>query len=650
MYYEAQVKKMKVLALIIISVGLLVILGWYTQNSTLLRVIELGPTMKFNTAFSFVLSGIVILLISSSSINKKAYLPFSIAVFLISGFTLTEYFFSNLNVIDYIAIQDKLSTKSPGRMSLATCLNFLLFSLSTWLISSSKKKSRKVGEYFIVIILILSTLSIISFLLQVPMSNRLAIIDTMAIHTSVLFILLGIATSLKNPETGFIAFRNSRSAGDKMIRMVLPFILIIPVGLSIIFSMLNNAGVIDVDLGLVLFSVVLILIGSMLITLYGNNLNRLENQKKALEKSFEAVNKELLDYKYAIDQVLSVSIISTEQKLIYVNDTFCETSEYSRNEIIGKGYELIRTDHHPPEFYDDLWGTISNGNIWQGEILNMSKSGKKHWFHLTIVPFKNSEGIIFQYLTLAKNISLEKKAEQLNSQYLNELKSKNTELEEFSYITSHDLQEPLRTLTNYSGLFVKKYHDILDKQGIELLEFISSATERMQTLIRDVLDYSRIGKEKSKVEIDVFKVVEHVAQDLSTLINNSKTEIRVNNEFPKIYGYETEIRLVFQNLITNAIKFKKIDKNPYIEIGYNEEQGNHKFFVADNGIGIDPNYKDKVFQIFQRLHKQSAYSGTGIGLAHCKKIIERHRGQIWFEPNNNEGTIFYFTIMKNNNE
>tara|TARA_R110001599_G_scaffold57805_2_gene159201 strand:+ start:4257 stop:6191 length:1935 start_codon:yes stop_codon:yes gene_type:complete len=643
-------KKMKALALIIISVGLLVILGWYTQNTTLLRVIELGPTMKFNTAFSFVLSGLVIVFISSSSINSKTYLPFSIAIFLISGITLTEYLFSNLNIIDYLAIQDNLSTKSPGRMSIATCLNFLLFSLSSWLITSSRKKYKKVGDYFIVIILILSTLSIISFLLQIPVNNRIAIIDTMAIHTSILFILLGIATSLKNPETGFIAFRNSHSAGDKMIRMVLPFILIIPVGLSIIFSILNNKNIIDVDLGLVLFSVILILVSSMLITLYGKNLNRLESQKKALEKSFEAVNKELLDYKYAIDQVLSVSIISPEQKLIYVNDAFCETSEYSRNELIGKGYELIRTDHHPAEFYEDLWATASNGNIWQGEILNLSKSGEKHWFHLTIVPFKSSEGVIFQYLTLAKNISLEKKAEQLNSQYLKELKSKNTELEEFSYIASHDLQEPLRTLTNYSGLFVRKYQDILDKQGIELLEFISSATLRMQTLIRDILDYSRIGKEKSKVEIDVQKVVEHVVQDLSVLINNSQTEIQINNSLPKIYGYETEIRLVFQNLIANSIKFKNINKKPYLEIEYNEGLHNHRFSVSDNGIGIDPNYKDKIFQIFQRLHKQSAYSGTGIGLAHCKKIIERHQGEIWFEPNSNQGTIFYFTIIKNNNE
>ncbi len=650
MPYESQMKKMKALALIIISVGLLVILGWYTQNTTLLRVIELGPTMKFNTAFSFVLSGLVIVFISSSSINSKTYLPFSIAIFLISGITLTEYLFSNLNIIDYLAIQDNLSTKSPGRMSIATCLNFLLFSLSSWLITSSRKKYKKVGDYFIVIILILSTLSIISFLLQIPVNNRIAIIDTMAIHTSILFILLGIATSLKNPETGFIAFRNSHSAGDKMIRMVLPFILIIPVGLSIIFSILNNKNIIDVDLGLVLFSVILILVSSMLITLYGKNLNRLESQKKALEKSFEAVNKELLDYKYAIDQVLSVSIISPEQKLIYVNDAFCETSEYSRNELIGKGYELIRTDHHPAEFYEDLWATASNGNIWQGEILNLSKSGEKHWFHLTIVPFKSSEGVIFQYLTLAKNISLEKKAEQLNSQYLKELKSKNTELEEFSYIASHDLQEPLRTLTNYSGLFVRKYQDILDKQGIELLEFISSATLRMQTLIRDILDYSRIGKEKSKVEIDVQKVVEHVVQDLSVLINNSQTEIQINNSLPKIYGYETEIRLVFQNLIANSIKFKNINKKPYLEIEYNEGLHNHRFSVSDNGIGIDPNYKDKIFQIFQRLHKQSAYSGTGIGLAHCKKIIERHQGEIWFEPNSNQGTIFYFTIIKNNNE
>ena len=246
---------------------------------------------------------------------------------------------------------------------------------------------------------------------------------------------------------------------------------------------------------------------------------------------------------------------------------------------------------------------------------------------------------------MARDISLKKKTEHLNRQYLKELEKKNAHLEEFSYITSHDLQEPLRTLINYSGLFKKRYSHVLDEQGLELLRYIESATNRMQVLIRDILEYTRIGKEVSKVNIDTQEVVAHVIQDLSSLIHDTNAEIKID-ALPKIFGYETEIRLVFQNLISNALKFKKLDINPYIEIGCSKDSEIHKFFVADNGIGIKPKYKKKVFQIFQRLHNQLAYPGTGIGLAHCKKIIERHQGEIWYEPNNYQGTTFYFTIKK----
>ncbi|KYG72243.1 hypothetical protein MB14_09390 [Roseivirga ehrenbergii] len=467
----------------------------------------------------------------------------------------------------------------------------------------------------------------------------------MAIHTSILFLLLGIACSLKNPNTGFIAFRNSDKIGDKMIKMILPFVLTVPVVLSLIFSLLNNERIISIDLGLAVFSVILIFIGSVLITVYGKNLNRIEEQKRLLQKSFDEVNKELLDYKYAIDQVMSVTIASPTQKILYVNDMFCETSGYSRTEILEEGYRLVQTDHHPPEFYEGMGKTASKGQVWKGELLNKSKSGKTRWSHLTIVPFRNSEGEIYQHLTFEKDITLEKKAEELNRQYVNELKNRNKELQEFSYIASHDLQEPLRTITNYSGLFSKMYKSTLDKQGVEILQFIESAATRMQALIHDILDYSRIGKEKTKTELNTKTIVTHVIEDLSTLINEANAQIKVGN-LPTVYGAETEIRIVFQNLINNAIKFKKIDETPYIQIGYQEEELNHKFFVTDNGIGIAPHYKDKIFQIFQRLHKQSEYTGTGIGLAHCKKIIERHKGEIWFEPNDQQGTTFYFTIKK----
>ncbi|MGW8124128.1 sensor histidine kinase [Roseivirga echinicomitans] len=645
----SQLLKLKVLALTIISVAIVVIIGWFTQSLMLVRIVEFGGTMKFNTAFLFVLSGIIIFPLPAFTFKRKINLLLSSIILIISSITLVEHIFTTADLIDNLVIHDRLSTVRSGRMSIATAGSFFLFSIANGLIASSKTKFKRLGDYLLVVILILALMSIISFILQIPLKNRMSFMDSMAVHTSISFFLLGIAASLKNPTSAISIFNNSTANGTKMIRKVLPFILIIPIFLNIIFSTLIYQDLIDADSGLVLHTVALILIGCALITIYGKNINRIEAQNQVLEQSYHDINKELLDYKYAIDRVLLVSIASPDQKMVYVNDAFCEASEYDRSEIIGKDLDIIRTNHHTQEFYEDLWRTVAQGDIWQGEILNKTKSGKKNWFEVTIVPFKNSQGEIYQYLTLAKDIGLSKKAEELNIRYLNELKAKNRELKEFSFIASHDLQEPLRTLSNFSDLLIKKYINVLDEQGVELLEFIGSATNRMQTLVHDILYYSRIGQETARTEVDIQKLVEDVKQDLYSLIQDSKTAIKVG-KLPKIQAYETEIRLVFQNLITNSIKFKKEDINPYLEIKYSEDSTHHRFSIIDNGIGIEPKYKNKVFLIFQRLHKESNYTGTGIGLAHCKKIITRHQGEIWFEPNSHKGTTFHFTISKNNHE
>ncbi|WP_053221935.1 sensor histidine kinase [Roseivirga seohaensis] len=638
------IKTIRGLALLTISFSLIVITGWVSQTPMILRIVEFGPTMKFNTAVCFLFSGLVLYTFTLKPSNRKIPLLLTLPIIIICGVTLIEYLF-NIDVIATLLIEDNISSKSIGRMSVATMMCFLIFSLSFWLVSSKKQVNKQYGESVAIIIFITNLLSLIFFILRVPIEGRLKVMDTMAVHTSLSFIFLSISCSLVNPTIGFTSFLNSNRYGDKIIKSVLPVILILPILISSILSRLIDTAVLNIDLGLAVYSIVLILIGSVLITLYGKRINMILKQKVELEQSYNAVNQELLDYKYAIDQVMSVTIASPTQKILYVNDMFCETSGYSRTEILEEGYRLVQTDHHPPEFYEGMGKTVSMGQVWRGEILNKSKSGKTRWSHLTIIPFRNSEGEIYQHLTFEKDISLEKKAEELNRQYVHELKNKNKELQEFSYIASHDLQEPLRTITNYSGLLSKMYKSTLDKQGVEILQFIESAATRMQTLIHDILDYSRIGKEKEKTEIDTKSIVTQVIEDLSALINETNAKIKVGN-LPTVHGAETEIRIVFQNLINNAIKFRKIDKTPSIEIGYQEEKTNHKFSIIDNGIGIAPQYKDKIFQIFQRLHKQSEYTGTGIGLAHCKKIIERHKGEIWFEPNDQQGTTFYFTIKK----
>jgi light-regulated signal transduction histidine kinase (bacteriophytochrome) len=225
------------------------------------------------------------------------------------------------------------------------------------------------------------------------------------------------------------------------------------------------------------------------------------------------------------------------------------------------------------------------------------------------------------------------------------LMSSNKEMEQFAFIASHDMQEPLRTISNYIGLLQKQYKGKLDKDTDRYLNSISGATVRMQSLIRDLLEYSKIGNDNIKVAIDCNVLLNDVLNDVNESIKESKAEIH-SEQLPVIKGYISGIKSVFQNLISNAVKFRKKEVAPIITISAETKHNEWLFTVKDNGIGIDKKYHDKIFVIFQRLHTKAEYAGTGIGLAHIKKIIEVHGGKIWFESEPEKGTTFYFTIPK----
>ena len=239
------------------------------------------------------------------------------------------------------------------------------------------------------------------------------------------------------------------------------------------------------------------------------------------------------------------------------------------------------------------------------------------------------------------NNSLERKVRQRTSEF----ESKNKELEQFAYVASHDLQEPLRTISGFVELLQKEYRDRLDGNGSKYLEYLSQGSDRMKTLIKDLLDYSRIGREKEARLVDSRELLTEVLADLDKSIRDADAKIRSAN-LPELRAYPTELKLLLQNLITNAIKFRHPDRTPEIFIEAKPEVTGWKFMVSDNGIGIEPQFLERIFIIFQRLHSRTKYDGSGIGLAHGKKIAELHGGTIWAESKPGEGSQFFFTISR----
>lgn len=224
------------------------------------------------------------------------------------------------------------------------------------------------------------------------------------------------------------------------------------------------------------------------------------------------------------------------------------------------------------------------------------------------------------------------------------LERSNQELKQFAYVASHDLQEPLRTVSSFVQLLSRRYKGELDEDADEYIEFAVNGIARMKQLINDLLKYSQLDKhDQEKHLVDLDKVVSHVCHILSLRIEETKTRIDCE-ELPIIIGVESQLIQLFQNLVCNAIKFRQKDRPPHIKISVDQDGDEWLFSVADNGIGFDLHFSDRIFRIFRRLHHQQEYSGTGIGLAICKKVVERHGGLIWVHSYPGEGTTFSFTL------
>ena len=226
------------------------------------------------------------------------------------------------------------------------------------------------------------------------------------------------------------------------------------------------------------------------------------------------------------------------------------------------------------------------------------------------------------------------------------LQTSNSELEQFAYVASHDLQEPLRMITSFLTQLEKKYNNQLDDKAKQYINFALEGSARMRNIILDLLEFSRVGThEEEKELLDTNEIVEETKMLLRKLIEEKNATITYK-ELPTILAYRSPMVQVFQNLISNSLKYAKTDEAPIIEISAKDLKHEWQFTIKDNGIGISKAYYDKIFVIFQRLHNQKEYSGTGMGLAIVKKIVESFGGKIWLESEEGKGSTFYFTLPK----
>ena len=367
-----------------------------------------------------------------------------------------------------------------------------------------------------------------------------------------------------------------------------------------------------------------------------------ELEKETLEhKRVEEVLRESEEkYSKLVENSLTGIYIDQDEKIVFANNRFADIYRYPREELIGiESWRLV----HPEDrsLTDKTRARRLKGEEAppEYEARGLTKDGETIWIKRrnTSIEYKGRPAILGN----AVDITEQKQAEE-------ELRKINEELKNFVHVVSHDLKTPIISIQGFSSRLLKNYQEKLGEKGRVYLEHIKTSGRRMEVLVSDLLTLSKIGRVVSNLkDISSHEIVRNLTSDLQDRVKEKGIEFVVAHNLPTISCDGERIYQVFQNLLVNAIKFMGDTENPQIEIGYADKGDFHQFSVRDNGIGIDPKYHRRIFDMFHRLKKIEDEEGTGLGLAIVDRIVTDHDGKVWVESEKGKGATFYFTLPKN---
>ncbi len=393
-----------------------------------------------------------------------------------------------------------------------------------------------------------------------------------------------------------------------------------------------------------------------------------QNLESVFDQSYAALKDKLekqLHFNEKLMEMLPADIYLSDlsiRPIRFFNMNILNRFGYTQKDFERPG-ELLSNFVHPDDIdnvhainYDIF--TNQEDQFFDFEYRVRDKEGNWHWLHSREVIFKrDAEGFASHILGVNYDISelkkvqkeLAEKNENLEAMVAARtfaLQQSNEDLERFAFIASHDLQEPLRMIISYLQLFKRSSIGQLNEEQLTFLGFAEEGAQRMHHLLLNLLEYSRLTSEKTTFkEVGLDEILAEIIRNLSAQIEETQAVIKVPI-LPKIIGHKSQLIQVFQNLISNAIKFQHQEAVPKVSITYREEKNRHVFAVKDNGIGIEEEFQDQIFQAFKRLNSRQKYKGSGVGLSICKKIITNHFGEMWLESYPNLGTTFFFSISK----
>ncbi|MBF4519537.1 PAS domain S-box protein [Flavobacterium sp. ANB] len=458
----------------------------------------------------------------------------------------------------------------------------------------------------------------------------------MAIYTAITFFLLLIILSVINPRLNFFGLSNKKRVRS-IVGLVLFLKLVEVIFIASIINLANSSNLIGSDFQIVLFTVASIIINMLIMYETKFNLNKKDEKMLIAEEDFRLV---LESFPHALIKS------DSDGNIIMANKKVEKMFGYGREVIVGKNMEVL-IPHYAlliPHWSSDFCESkVQSILLEQGLHLHaIDNDGKEFPVEVEINPLITEKGIMF--LSSIINTTERKKHENIINKQMIEIQQKSEQIEQFNYIASHDLQEPLRTLSNYVILIQEDYGcQLCDDLKLHLKD-MDNAVSKMALLVRSISDIGRLGRNKKLTKENSYDILKNVSKNLSSLIDDAKLTIKIEGIMPTLNVYQPEFTQLFQNLISNAVKFQRVGVQPHIVIGAEKKGLFYEFYVKDNGIGINVNHYDRIFQLFQRLNQWEQYQGYGIGLAICQKIVEIHGGKIWVESVQGSGSTFKFTI------
>jgi PAS domain S-box-containing protein len=468
------------------------------------------------------------------------------------------------------------------------------------------------------------------------------------IHTAATFIVLAMGVIAVRDHDGITGLLRSPGPGGQLSRRFLPLAIVVPALIGWMRLMGQEAGLYDTAFGAALFAVILT-VTLLIVTIRSAAwMDRADLQRQRTLSDLDSARREALEREVTLAAVVDSSddaiVGSSVNGIIRTWNRGAERLYgYSADEAIGLPMRVLVPPEQLAEFDGIVEACLAGQTIKNVQTVRLAKDGTPVVVSISASPIRSAGGVVVGLSAIARDVREQLRMTQALEQQTAELKRSNDELAQFAYVASHDLQEPLRMVASYTELLSSRYHGQLDDRANKYITYIADGASRMQRLIRELLEYARVGTHaRPMAPVDLNRVAEGVLRVLKRLAQAADAKILVS-PLPTVLGDDVQLGQVLQNLIGNAIKFRG-DRPPRVRVYADRDGHLWRITVEDNGIGIDMKFHDRVFEIFRRLHDRDAYEGTGVGLAVVKRIVERHGGRVWFESVPGNGTSFHFTI------